>query len=319
MREGTLNPPCALVGILYHMSALCQRKTALPSDGQKKTTLPHVNGAAPSLRAPSPHTLYIDNILAGIKDSTVRHHSLVTPVRSTSSLRPAARAKVAATSESSADKSGTAVPHFFGHTLRSAQQHEQSLSHARAIAARHPELAAGGKHALKGHHLSVSDGQEAGGALDEEPRDRPRRPPRAIATEADEARHARYLTVGASDDVTQASLRHAMALEDMGSLQGAARLFGLALAAAPDNVVVLLHYGRIQKLLRNFAGARQCYTRALELAPNDLAVLNNLAILLTHEGRQDEAQALCRHALTHIYICICIYIYMYVCRCLYMY
>jgi hypothetical protein len=73
--------------------------------------------------------------------------------------------------------------------------------------------------------------------------------------------YAHVLALGADDHVIQASLRHGMALEDMGSLEGAARLFGLALSSAPDNVVLLSHYGRVQKLLRNFTGARRCYAR----------------------------------------------------------
>jgi len=75
------------------------------------------------------------------------------------------------------------------------------------------------------------------------------------------ATYAHVLALGADDHVIQASLRHGMALEDMGSLEGAARLFGLALSSAPDNVVLLSHYGRVQKLLRNFTGARRCYAR----------------------------------------------------------
>ncbi|MGB1600712.1 MAG: hypothetical protein ACPIOQ_48680, partial [Promethearchaeia archaeon] len=39
------------------------------------------------------------------------------------------------------------------HTNSSQQHTDDTMSHARAIAARHPSIAAGGKHALKGHHV----------------------------------------------------------------------------------------------------------------------------------------------------------------------
>jgi len=44
--------------------------------------------------------------------------------------------------------------------------------------------------------------------------------------------YAELLSLGAHDDVIQSSLKHAMALEDMGSLQGAARLCTLSIKRA---------------------------------------------------------------------------------------
>ena len=42
------------------------------------------------------------------------------------------------------------------HTNSSQQHTDDTMSHARAVAARHPSIAAGGKHALQGHHVERS-------------------------------------------------------------------------------------------------------------------------------------------------------------------
>jgi len=50
----------------------------------------------------------------------------------------------------------------------------------------------------------------------------------------------------------------------------------------------------------------------MELAPNDVCILNNLAVLLTHEGQNQEAESLYKVQLC-VCVCMCVCVRAYVC------
>lgn len=73
------------------------------------------------------------------------------------------------------------------------------------------------------------------------------------------------MTAGMDNPVVFSTLKHALALEKMGSMEGAARLYAMALESSPNNVEILSNYGRALKHLRDFKAARQCYEHVLKV------------------------------------------------------
>lgn len=78
---------------------------------------------------------------------------------------------------------------------------------------------------------------------------------------------------------------------------GAAKLIDEALAGDPDNVVAWRRRAIVAERLGHPDAAEAAYRRALDLAPDDAALHNNLGIFLRGRGRTDDAAAAIRQAI----------------------
>jgi Flp pilus assembly protein TadD len=70
----------------------------------------------------------------------------------------------------------------------------------------------------------------------------------------------------------------------------AAELFAAAVALAPEYVAAYANLGVALRRAGNTKGAFAAYSRALDVAPDDPSVLNNLAVLYQGLGRPDQAR-----------------------------
>lgn len=107
----------------------------------------------------------------------------------------------------------------------------------------------------------------------------------------------------ASEAVCRTALQHSpdstdllnelgMTLLRANRLDESACCFERVLALDPANVLALHNLGAAHQLLKNFSAAERAYRHALEIAPNNLAILSNLGLLLAEMGHVDEAIAL---------------------------
>ncbi|HEX2222925.1 MAG TPA: tetratricopeptide repeat protein [Thermoanaerobaculia bacterium] len=70
-----------------------------------------------------------------------------------------------------------------------------------------------------------------------------------------------------------------------------------AIQAFPNNPDTLYQRGVVRMATRDFKGAEQDFRKAMEVAPNHTAAMNDLAVLLSAQGRKDEAEKLLQKAL----------------------
>ncbi|MGH8204526.1 MAG: PA2778 family cysteine peptidase, partial [Steroidobacteraceae bacterium] len=82
----------------------------------------------------------------------------------------------------------------------------------------------------------------------------------------------------------------AAGLEAAGQNDAAARAWDAWLARMPDEPYAWLGRGNLAYERRDFAAAAEAYARAVELAPADAAMRNNLAQVLSEAGCHDEAR-----------------------------
>ncbi|MDX1642732.1 MAG: tetratricopeptide repeat protein [Thermoanaerobaculia bacterium] len=95
----------------------------------------------------------------------------------------------------------------------------------------------------------------------------------------------------------ESALRYAVALEAIGELDAARRLYGRLLDERPDSALVWLNRGNAERAAGYPDIAETCYRRALELDPASADAANNLAWLLLETGGDvDEAVDLARRA-----------------------
>jgi len=94
-----------------------------------------------------------------------------------------------------------------------------------------------------------------------------------------------------------AQVRSALALEQAGRLDEAAREYARILEAHPESLRAWVNLGNVEAARHRPAEAEAAYRRALGIAPDQPEALNNLAWLLLEQGsRLEEAEALARAA-----------------------
>lgn len=113
--------------------------------------------------------------------------------------------------------------------------------------------------------------------------------------------YATLLVVPGKDDdeplTASAGLKRAVLFEEQGYDEKALQIYESIAASDPDNALVWLNMGNVQLRLGEAAKAEESYRRALDLAPGDRDVMNNLAWLLVTERRDlEEAELLARRA-----------------------
>jgi Flp pilus assembly protein TadD len=70
-----------------------------------------------------------------------------------------------------------------------------------------------------------------------------------------------------------------------------------ALSLEPNNPNLIYQRGAAYLAIRNFNGAEDDFRRTLEMAPQHLAAMNDLAVLLIQRNRKPEAQQLLERVL----------------------
>ncbi len=103
------------------------------------------------------------------------------------------------------------------------------------------------------------------------------------------------IVIRPKDPATDA-LRAAVALEQNGKLDDAAREYRRILNDHPDSVLAWTNLGNVEMQRQNRQAAEQAFRKALTLDAGSADTLNNLAWLLYEEKRLDEAEALARQA-----------------------
>jgi len=86
------------------------------------------------------------------------------------------------------------------------------------------------------------------------------------------------------------------ALEQAGKPREARQSYRALLERWPDNEVGLIGLGNVEYALKNLAGAERAFRRASEAQPPSAAAFNNLAYVLSEQGRLDEAEIAARRA-----------------------
>jgi len=99
-------------------------------------------------------------------------------------------------------------------------------------------------------------------------------------------------------DPPDPSRLHALGLEAgvAGKPEDALELLSRAADLCPDNAVYCLSIGRLLAAETMFNQAALAYLRAQELAPNDVTILTELAIVLRQLHKHEEAKAVTAHA-----------------------
>lgn len=93
------------------------------------------------------------------------------------------------------------------------------------------------------------------------------------------------------------SIRYAVALEENGRLEEAAAVYQRLLATAPPSALIWVNLGNVQAARDLDQEAEMAYRNALELDPDQLDALNNLAwLLLDSQGDLTEAHELASRA-----------------------
>jgi hypothetical protein len=95
-----------------------------------------------------------------------------------------------------------------------------------------------------------------------------------------------------------AYLAAAVGLEQARQPQAAATAYQTALTRWPGSFVAWMGLGNSRYALNEQAGAEQAFRRAAKLKPDDGAAFNNLARVLAEQGKQQEALAAARQAVS---------------------
>jgi predicted negative regulator of RcsB-dependent stress response len=103
------------------------------------------------------------------------------------------------------------------------------------------------------------------------------------------------ILVRPKDPATDA-LRVAVAMEEKGQIDDAAREYRRILTDHPDSVLAWTNLGNVEMKRQNRQAAEQAFRKALTLDASSADTLNNLAWLLYEEKRLDEAETLARRA-----------------------
>lgn len=91
-------------------------------------------------------------------------------------------------------------------------------------------------------------------------------------------------------------LRAAVAMEEKGQLDDAAREYRRILDTHPDSIVAWTNLGNVESRRGNPSAAEQAYRKAMSLDEASADAINNLAWLLYEQKRLDEAESLARRA-----------------------
>ncbi|HTP63357.1 MAG TPA: PA2778 family cysteine peptidase [Burkholderiales bacterium] len=86
------------------------------------------------------------------------------------------------------------------------------------------------------------------------------------------------------------------ALEQAGKPGEARQSYRALLERWPDNQLGLIGLGNVDYTLKDLAGAEQAFRRASEVPPPSAAAFNNLAFVLSEQGRLDDAEIAARRA-----------------------
>lgn len=96
---------------------------------------------------------------------------------------------------------------------------------------------------------------------------------------------------------TDSTLRQAVALEGAGRVEEAVTLYRRVLVVRPRSVRAWVDLGNAEAGRGRRDGAEEAYRQALDVSPDDVDALNNLAWLLLEEGKRlEEAEALAARA-----------------------
>lgn len=105
------------------------------------------------------------------------------------------------------------------------------------------------------------------------------------------------VTPGAADLQARSTLRYAVALESAGRLSQAAAVYTQLLVEQPDLALAWINLGNVHRQSGLPEAAQEDYRTALEIEPDAVDALNNLAWLLFEEGAElEEAERLARQA-----------------------
>jgi len=88
------------------------------------------------------------------------------------------------------------------------------------------------------------------------------------------------------------------ALEQAGRPGEARQSYRALLERWPEDEVGLIGLGNVEYALKNLAGAERAFRRASEAQPPSAAAFNNLAYVLSEQGRLDEAEIAAQRAVT---------------------
>ena len=87
---------------------------------------------------------------------------------------------------------------------------------------------------------------------------------------------------------------------DQGYHDEAVELIGQAIGYQPENPFYFFSLGNVFMCQDLYEDAVVCYEQSLELDPNQGVANQNLAAMLRHQGKFEEAERACAHALENV-------------------